>query len=183
MFWLILGQIAIHCAVYSSSSRHYGQYVIPVFPWIAIASGYALKRLFARWNAERAAQIAFAAAAAGFVIVGLIPLEVHAGGDHPFRAFQTALAGLKDNGRMYFYGRPDDQATWERVAGDIPWYLDRTPVIGDNDSILANLNSTDTRALAIWPLAIYSPKWRRGWATRAICDCVWERELRDRRAP
>lgn len=152
---LIVAQVALHTAVYSLSVRHHGQYVIPVFPWLCIAAAVQLRAWLPDFNVERAARWVAGFAVAGFVIVDLLPIQVHSGQNHPFRAYQTALQNLKDSGHVYFYGKLNEQASWEDMASDIPWYWSRVPHIGDTNLILQHLRENDSLALGVWPLDVY----------------------------
>jgi 4-amino-4-deoxy-L-arabinose transferase-like glycosyltransferase len=171
---LIAAELALHIAAYSLSSRHYGQYVIPVFPWLAISSGFYLQNFWKNVQPEQLAKAALVTAVVGFVVLDLLPIRVHSGTDHPFLGFSTSLDQLKDDGVMYFYGRVEDQPTWEDMASDIPWYWHREPRIADVDTILTKLRLEDPKALGIMPYDLYQHEVaRRLPSTATLRLCMW----------
>ncbi len=149
--YLILAQVLFHSLIYGFSERHHGQYVLPVLPWLAMGFGILVRPLI-RITAKVFAQRLFRFALSAFVIVEILPIKVHSGISHPFRAFQHSLEFLHDNKKVYFFGDLKQQWTWEDLASDIPWYWDRTPLIANSLEIIENLQSKDKEAIGLWPM-------------------------------
>jgi hypothetical protein len=126
-----------------------------VFPWLAVAAGFYLAQRFPKVDTERLIRGGLVFAVVGFVALDLLPVKVHSGMDHPFRSFQTAMTQLKDNHHVYFYGKLEDQTTWEDMASDIPWYWQREPLIADVETILAKVDRDDPAALGVMPYEVF----------------------------
>jgi len=153
---LIFSQLFLHTLIYTFSSRHYNQYVLPVFPWFMLAAGTALDHLIPqRWNVEAWPKYLLRFAVVAFVVLDLIPFRIHHGNEHPFRGFQRSLRDLKDSGHVYFWGQLDQQWTWEDMASDIPWYWERVPHIADSATIIKQLVEIDPKALGVWPIGMF----------------------------
>ncbi|QLY27023.1 glycosyltransferase family 39 protein [Bdellovibrio sp. KM01] len=125
---LILGQLLIHIAVYSTSARHYDQYTLPIYPWLAITAGYFLATKFANANSLKISKVLASIALFFFVAVDLLPIRVHSGNEVPFRAFMPAMGSFSKVQEIYFPSTIEDQDMWEITGSFISWYLDKTPV-------------------------------------------------------
>ena len=146
---LVLSEFLIHSLGYSWSTRHYSQYVIPIFPWLALGSGILLAKGFKKFQTLTISKVGLALGILFFTVVDIFPIRVHSGNENPFRGLMSTMRQIKDNKNMYFVGSMEDQSTWEDPASYIVWYAGRNPIIGSFDEILENLGRRDPQALAV----------------------------------
>lgn len=145
---LILGQVLLHVIVYSISSRHYRQYTLPVYPWLAIGASYALATSIKKWTTNGITKGLATLGVVFFVVVDILPIRVHSGLENPFRSFSSTTHLLKDNGNVYFPSTVENQDMWEITGSYIAWFFDKTPLRVDPDKFQEEL-SKNPQALAV----------------------------------
>jgi 4-amino-4-deoxy-L-arabinose transferase-like glycosyltransferase len=138
---LILSEVLLHTIVYSGSSRHFSQYVIPVFPWLALAGSVVFIKVFAKFQALRGSLYLLVFSMVFFVLVDLLPLRIHSGNENPFRAMKDTIHALANKRKSYFVGSIDDQNTWEAPASYIAWYWDGEPQISSAETLFKKIES------------------------------------------
>ncbi len=123
----------IHIFAYSQSSRHYRQYLLPVFPWIAAAAGYFIavtwKKKFSPFEVSKKL---CAVAVFFFVAIDILPITVHNTTGEEIKAFQADIQHHPRIKNVYFFSSWDNQEMWETLSSFIAWYLDKVPVVIDS---------------------------------------------------
>ncbi len=174
---LILGEILIHVLAYSFSSRHYGQYVIPVYPWLAMAAGFQAYLIFERVSASTLTYVITGLAVVFFVTTAFLPVKIH-GIPSPFRTFVPALKMMHDNRKVYMIGAPAFQKTWEIPASAVVWYWQRVPIPRPESEIWQKLNRSDNRSIAFFYRDRWGPAENHQLALdKQIVACLQTREL------
>jgi len=152
---LILFQLLVHALGYSWSTRHYSQYTLPIFPWLAIGCGYTISKIFRGWSALDASIIGARGVLLVFVVFDIFPIRVHSGNENPFRSFMPTLQQMKDNRHMYFVGDYADQSTWEDPVSYIVWYWHRIPYLVNFEGLLNTIETEDKEALGVVSTELY----------------------------
>lgn len=137
VFAVTLGIFIIHILAYSQSSRHYGQYLLPVFPWIAVLAAFFVNQYkFKNFDVTGASRKLFYLAALYFVVIGVLPIQVHSGTGESVKFFQNDLQRMDKIKDIYFSSTPDDQGQWEDRGSYISWYLDKEPRMIDPSTVI-----------------------------------------------
>ncbi|MBV2169142.1 MAG: glycosyltransferase family 39 protein [Bdellovibrio sp.] len=126
---LIGGVLVVHISAYSMSSRHYGQYLLPLFPWMAVAAAFFLTSLLKhKLKIAIIAKYLLILAMVFFVTTEILPIQVHSASGTAFKSLQKILYFNPQLQVAYFAGDVDDQSTWEAESSYIRWYLNKWPV-------------------------------------------------------
>lgn len=139
---LIVSTVIIHTIAYSHSSRHYTQYLLPLFPWMAISTAYLITSLYEfKFSTEKALKVLFSIALAFFVLTGILPVTIHSASGQEYKALQKDLYLNPAIKTVYFEGDQKVQSSWEDNASYIRWYLNKTPVLVSADRLSDVLNN------------------------------------------
>lgn len=144
---LILGTLVIHFLAYGMSSRHYTQYLLPLFPWMATAAAFFLAgTLQEKIKTPSLARWTLIVAAIFFVSTEILPIRVHSSSGDRFKSLQRVLYFKTQIKTAYFLGDLKDQSTWEAEASYIRWYLNKWPVALSPQELnekIASLNESE----------------------------------------
>jgi|GEM_PF-2479560 len=144
----VVAQFAIHFLVYAFSYRHNRQYLLPVFPWMALATGFLLSQ---RWkiSVPKWSQGLFYIAVFYFFIVSFIPVTVHNIGSADIYALSEYVKQSRIQ-KIYFEASEEDRIRGEMTSSYVAWYLDRTPVMFSADQLQEIYTRlTETEALLL----------------------------------
>jgi 4-amino-4-deoxy-L-arabinose transferase-like glycosyltransferase len=143
--YTLLIAILIHALAYSASSRHYRQYVLPIFPWLAVGTAFFLSQKI-KLRELVASQILFALAFFYFILTSIAPITVHSMNGRELKAFQNDLIDHPSIKLIYFEGELADQGSWEATSSYISWYFQKTPVLiekNQTENIYASLKDDE----------------------------------------
>lgn len=136
----VLGEILIHFFVYGFSSRQNRQYIVPIFPWLAVAAAFFIGL---RWKVPVLSwsKGIFGLSVVYFFAVSFLPITVHTMSGAEIYAF---LPDVKDSKiqKIYFEANAADRATGEMTSSYVAWYLHKVPVmyhVGELDQIFSKL--------------------------------------------
>ncbi|UYL08285.1 glycosyltransferase family 39 protein [Bdellovibrio sp. SKB1291214] len=120
-------QFLIHLAVYAFSNRHNRQYLLPIFPWLALGAGYLVSL---RWklSAEKWTKGLLGLSAIYFMAVTVLPITVHSMGGPEIHAFKETIKNLPIE-RIYFQANEIERLSGEATSSYIAWYWQKTPVM------------------------------------------------------
>lgn len=162
---LLISSVLLHVCVYSVSSRHFIQYLLPVFPFLALGAGNFLSKWGTEVKVSRISVYVLALSILYFSISAVLPVEVHAESGKEYRLLFESLEEKSAFSRVYFLGDSDDQKSWEGPASYISWYFKMTPELISTTKIWAG-------DFDPWGLLVLSPEARSqlpSWLPVFVC--------------
>lgn len=147
----VLAEVLLHFFVYSFSSRQNRQYIVPIFPWLALGAAFFVG---IRWkpNVLRWSKGLFGLSVVYFVAISFLPVTVHTMSGSEIRAFLPDVANSPIQ-KIYFEANDADRATGEMTSSYIAWYLNKTPVmfhVGELDLIFSKLTHEEAILIRRW---------------------------------
>ncbi|QLY27060.1 glycosyltransferase family 39 protein [Bdellovibrio sp. KM01] len=176
-------EFLIHLAVYAFSIRQNRQYLLPIFPWFALAAGFLISL---RWklNAEKWSKGLFYLSVIYFFTVSVLPVTVHSMSGAEFYAFTSVIKNSPIK-NVYFEVTEEEKATGELRSSYFTWYWQIVPVmfttpelprvilsLTNSDAILLALNGANNHYLQTPELVC---AWNDAWiliSTRENCSSV-----------
>jgi 4-amino-4-deoxy-L-arabinose transferase-like glycosyltransferase len=131
---VLLGHLAYYIVTFTVSPAAHPYHIVCVFPWLAVAGGFALRRVLPR-ILERTAWAVLAAATAGAVVLAVAPIRVHARRAESFVCLAPLVRSTVPAGGTILM-EEGAQPYWDEVAY-AAWYLDREAEIVPFDSLIA----------------------------------------------
>lgn len=161
-------QFIIHFAVYAFSYRHNRQYLLPVFPWLALGAGYLLSQ---RWKVSvpKWSHGLFYIAVFYFFIVSFLPVTVHNIGS----ADTYALAEYVKRSpvkSIYFEATDEDRKRGEMTSSYVAWYLDVVPVMFSAEELPQIFSRLTDKEAVLLTYKKYSP-----YLQKADFVCAWNK--------
>lgn len=142
-------EILVHVGAYAFSERHNRQYLLPIFPWLALGAGFLIS-VFWKINSERWSQGLFYLALTYFVAVSVLPVTVHTMSGAEIYDLLPVVRNspIQD---IYFEVTETERQRGNMTSPYIAWYLQRNPVTftaSELPFISARLKDTEAILLA-----------------------------------
>jgi 4-amino-4-deoxy-L-arabinose transferase-like glycosyltransferase len=181
-------QFLVHLAVYAFSNRHNRQYLLPIFPWLALGAGYLISL---RWklNTEKWTKGIFYLGVVYFVAVAILPVTVHNMGGSEIYALTTTVKSSPIQ-NVYFEVTELEKLSGEMTSSYVTWYWQKTPIMfnsADTPKLLSELKNTDAILLghtAVNKQYLQNPDivcaWNESWilvSTKENCSSIERKKL------
>ncbi|WP_374035573.1 ArnT family glycosyltransferase [Bdellovibrio bacteriovorus] len=182
-------EFIIHFAVYGFSHRHNRQYLVPVFPWLALGAAFLISQRM-KVNTLNWSRGLFYVGVAYFFLVSFFPITVHNVGSAGIFALSNDVKRTPIK-NIYFEATEEDRVRGEMTSSYVAWYWDRVPVMFDSEEmpkVLLNLTNEDGILLlrnlkndSVFQIAEHICAWNDLWillSTAENCSTL-ERKRRD----
>lgn len=146
---LVVLEILVHFAVYGFSHRHNRQYLVPIFPWIALGAGFLIAQRF-KLNTTAWAKGLFYFSVTYFFLVSFLPVTVHTMSSPDIFALAREVQNTPVE-NVYFEATDQDRVRGEMTSSFISWYWNRVPRmfnVGESAPLLSKLTNKDGILLA-----------------------------------
>lgn len=144
---LILSEVLLHGLVYGQTNREYGQYLLPAFPWIALAGGIGFNRIFAKAEALKVSKGMFFFVVFFFILTSILPVVVHNGEDNEYRQMAAFVKPLKSVKKVRILADFSIQHSWEGEASYVAWYWDLPAVLKEKESLFVGVGQDEAVAI------------------------------------
>lgn len=179
----VLLEFLLHFLAYACSHRHNRQYLVPIFPWLALGAGYLISQ---RWKiaVPKWSQGLFYFGVTYFFAVSFFPITIHNVGGAEIYALASDVKNSPIQ-NIYFKVTAEDRISGEMTSSYIAWYLNKVPVmmnIEDLPQTFANLKDVDAillRRNKETDIYLENPEticaWNDSWlllSTKETCDSL-----------